>query len=50
VNVVNEDEAPVTTKSGGETTLLHAYHSEAQMIVPIQRNSEIDEVTQGRKI
>jgi hypothetical protein len=36
-------------KSGGETALLHVYHSEAQIVVPIQRNSETDEVAQGRK-
>jgi hypothetical protein len=36
-------------KNGGETALLHAYHFEAQTIVPIQRNSETDEVTQGRE-
>jgi hypothetical protein len=36
-------------KSGGETALLHACHSEAQIVVPIRRNSETDKVAQGRE-
>jgi hypothetical protein len=30
--------------------LLHAYHSEAQTVVPIRRNSKTDEVAQGREM
>jgi hypothetical protein len=36
-------------KSGCETASLRACHSEAQMVVPIQRNNEADEVAQGRE-
>jgi hypothetical protein len=36
-------------KSGGDIASLYAYHSEAQMVVPIWRNNEIDEVAQGRE-
>jgi hypothetical protein len=36
-------------KSCGETTPLHVYHSKAQTVVPIQRNSETDEVAKGQK-
>jgi hypothetical protein len=50
VKVVNEDGASVSTKVGGETALLHAYHSDAQTVVPIRRSSGTDEVTQGRQM
>jgi hypothetical protein len=36
-------------KSGSEIALFHACHSEAQTVVPIQRNIEIDEVAQERE-
>jgi hypothetical protein len=56
VNVVNEDGVSITTKVVVKqlrympiTPKLHAYHSEAQTVVPIQRNSEINEVAQGRE-
>jgi hypothetical protein len=32
-----------------EDTSLHAYHSEAQTVVPIRRNIKIDKVAQGRE-
>jgi hypothetical protein len=35
-------------KSGGESALLHACHSEAQTVILIRRNSEIDDVAQGK--
>jgi hypothetical protein len=56
VNVVNEDVVSITIKVVVKqlrympiTRKLHAYHSEAQMVVPIRRNSEINEVAQGRE-
>jgi hypothetical protein len=36
-------------KSGDETASLHACHSKAQTVVPIRRNSETDEVAQGKE-
>ena len=50
VKVINEDGASVTTKVAVKQALLHTYHSEAQTVVPIQRNSEADEVAQGREM
>jgi hypothetical protein len=36
-------------KSGSEIASLRACHSEAQTVVPIQRNNEADEVAQERE-
>jgi hypothetical protein len=48
VKVVNEDGASVTT-SVSEIVSLHACHSEAQTVVPIRRNNEVDAVTKERE-
>jgi hypothetical protein len=35
-------------KSGGQTSLLHTYHTKAKMVVPVRRNDATNEVEQGR--
>jgi hypothetical protein len=36
-------------KSDGQTTLLHTYHTKVEMVVPVRRYNEANEVPQGRE-
>jgi hypothetical protein len=35
-------------KSGGQIAFLHTYHAKAETVVPVRRNSAINEVAQRR--
>jgi hypothetical protein len=40
----------LSPQNGNPITSLHTYHAKAEMIVTIRRNSEANEVAQGREM